>query len=108
MTIKRITLIIPRDCLDGYEHCLRSAGIPGMTVDNVRGFGEHANYFRQDLLMSSVRIEIYLGAERCGEICDLMRSYAKKQRTPAGILSIETVEQLYDLNSGQAVRAERL
>jgi len=108
MKIKRITLIVPRDCLDGYEHCLRVAGVPGMTIDNVRGFGEHANFFRQDLLVSSVRIELYLAEARCREICDLVRQYATKEHTPAGILSIETVEQLFDLKSGQVIPPEHL
>ena len=108
MKIKRITIIVPRDYLDDYEHCLRAAGVPGMTIDNVRGFGEHANYFSQDLLMSNVRIEVYLGEDRCREVCDLVRTFCAKSHTPAGMLSIESVERLYDLHSGQAVPAERL
>jgi len=79
-----------------------------MTIDNVRGFGEHANFFSQDLLMSNVRIEVYLGQKRCQEICDLVRDFSAKKHTPAGILSVESVEQLFDLNSGQHVPTERL
>jgi len=108
MRIKRITIIVPRDYLDDYEHCLRAAGVPGMTIDNVRGFGEHANFFSQDLLMSNVRIELYLGEKRCREICDLVREFSTRTHTPAGILSVESVERLFDLNSGQDVPAERL
>jgi nitrogen regulatory protein P-II 1 len=108
MKIKRITIIVPRDCLDDFEHCLRAAGVPGMTIDDVRGFGEHANYFSQDLLMSNVRIEVYLGEARCQEICDRVREFSTRKHTPAGILSVESIEALFDLNSGQNVPADRL
>jgi len=36
-------VIVPRILLPGLEDCLRVAGVPGMSIDNVRGFGEHAH-----------------------------------------------------------------
>lgn len=108
MSIKRITTIVPMDFLDSLEKCLRATGVPGMTIDNVRGFGEHANYFSNDLLRSNVRIEVYIGERRCEEVCEAICKFAKETHTSAGILVIESVDRLIDLNTGQDVLAENL
>jgi nitrogen regulatory protein PII len=43
MNIKRITAIVPTYQLIDLEKCLRAAGVPGMTIDSVRRFGEHGH-----------------------------------------------------------------
>lgn len=108
MKIKRITTIIPVDFLDRLEKCLRTAGVPGMTLDNVKGFGEHANYFSSDLLRSNVRIDVYINAQRCDEVCELIVRFARESHATAGILAVEPVDRLIDLNTGQQVRADDL
>ena len=108
MTIKRITTIVPTDFLDKFEQCLRATGVPGMTIDNVRGFGEHANYFSSDLLRSNVRIEVYIGNDRCDEVCEVICDFARETRTSAGILVVESVDWLVDLNSGSDILAASL
>lgn len=108
MAIRRITTIVPTEFLGEFEKCLRSAGVPGMTIDNVRGFGEHANYFSSDLLRSNVRIEVYIGNDRCDEVCEAIRDFAQETHTSAGILVVESVDRLIDLNSGNEVLAANL
>lgn len=101
MAIKRITIIVPKDCLEDFEHCLRSAGVPGMTIDNVKGFGEHANFFSSDLLRSNARIEVYIGEDRCSEICRNLCAFAGEVGASTGILTVEPVDRLIDLCSGR-------
>jgi len=108
MNIKRITTIVPTEYLDKFERCLRTVGVPGMTIDNVKGFGEHANYFSTDLLRSNVRIEVYVGEDRCDEICEAIKCFATASHASAGILVIEPIDRLINLNTGQDVLADRL
>jgi nitrogen regulatory protein PII len=108
MNIKRITAIVPADDLEAFERCLRAAGVPGMTIDNVRGFGEHANYFSSDLLRSNVRIEVYIGSERCDEVCMAICQFAREAHAPAGILAVESIDRLIDLHTGREVQASHL
>lgn len=105
MNIKRFTIIVPTDYLRDLEQCLQSAGVPGMTIDNVKGFGEHANYFKSDLLRSNVRVEVYLGEERSEEVCEIIRGFASESRITAGILAIEPVDRLINLNTGRDMLA---
>lgn len=105
MNIKRITIIIPIAQLADFEKCLRAAGVHGMTVDTVQGFGEHVNYFRSDLLRENVQIQVFVGVDRCEEITGAIKRFAKDSHTSAGILAIESIDRLIDLNSGQDILA---
>ncbi len=103
MSIKRITAIVPTELLPELEKYLRAAGVPGMTINDVRGFGEHVNYFSRDLLMSNARVEIYIGSEKCQEIIDVVNCFAKETHATAGILTVENIERLVNLNTGEDV-----
>ncbi len=103
MSIKRITAIVPTEFLPELEKYLRAAGVPGMTINDVRGFGEHVNYFSRDLLMSSSRVEIFIGKARCEEIIEVVRCFARETHTTAGILTVESIDRMVNLNTGEDV-----
>jgi nitrogen regulatory protein PII len=108
MNIKRITAIVPTYQLTNLETCLRAAGVPGMTIDSVRGFGEHANYFRSDLLRDNVQVQVFINSERCEEITEVIKQFARDEHISAGILVIENIDRLIDLNTGQDILANHL
>lgn len=54
INIKRLTVIIPTDYLDEFEKCLRVAGVPGMTIDNVRGFATESHVSAGILVIESI------------------------------------------------------
>ena len=108
MSIKRITAIVPTELLPNLEKCLRATGVPGMTINDVRGFGEHVNYFSRDLLVSNARVEIYIGNARCQEVIDVIKSFAKETHATAGILTVESIDRLVNLNTGKDVRGADL
>lgn len=103
MNIKRITAVFPEALEDSFERCLRKCGVPGMTIDRVRGFGEHANYFSADLLESNIRVVIYVGEERAAALVDALREFALEEHAPAGILVVERVERMLNLRTGEDV-----
>lgn len=108
MGIKRLTAIVPEELIENFERRLRKCGIPGMTIDKVRGFGEHANYFSTDLLKSNIRVVVFVSDERAVAVVEALKSFALEEHTPSGILAVESIERLIDLNSGQDVPAARL
>jgi nitrogen regulatory protein P-II 1 len=108
MEIKRITAIVPQELIDSCERCLRKCGVPGMTIEKVRGFGEHANYFSSDLLMSNVQVVVYVSEQKAATVVDALKSFARNEHTPAGILAIESIERLVNLNTGEDVKPEQL
>jgi len=104
--MKRITSIVPVELLEKLEKCLRATGVPGMTVDEVRGFGEHANFFSRDLMRSNVRIEIYISESKLDSTIQAIVDFAQQEHTPAGILVIESVERMINLNDGTEILAK--
>jgi nitrogen regulatory protein P-II 1 len=108
MDIKRITAIIPEELIDSFERCLCNCGVPGMTIDKVRGFGEHANYFSSDLLKSNMQVVVYVSEQRATAVIDAVKSFALEAHAPAGILAVEGIERLVNLNSGEDFDPEQL
>lgn len=108
MTIKRVTAIVPEELIDNFERCLRRCGVPGMTIDKVRGFGEHANYFSGDLLKSNIRVVVFVSEQRAAEVVEALKTFALEEHTPSGILAVESVERMVNLNSGADIEEEQL
>ena len=67
MSIKRITAIVPIQILDSLEKRLRECSVPGVTVEHVKGYGQHPNYFRRDLMQDNARIVLYIDKARDGD-----------------------------------------
>ncbi len=105
MSIKRITIIVPLECIEKLEACLRGAGVHGLTITEVQGFGEHANFFHRDLTVSNVRVDIYAGVDKAEDIVNTVINFKADDYTPAGILAIEPVERLISLHSGEDIAA---
>ncbi len=108
MSIKRITAIVPIDLLIPMEKYLRACDVPGVTVEHVKGYGEHPNFYRRDLMQENVRILLYADEEKVDAIVDAMMKCSKNQGAMAGILSVESIDRLVSLKDGTDVSGESL
>jgi len=108
MNVKRITIIVPVECFDKLETCLRGTGVHGLTVTQVRGFGEHANFYHRDLLVDNIRVDIYTGAEKVESIVDSVVNFQSEEFTHTGLLAVESVERLVNLRTGEEVSASNI
>ena len=59
--MKKIECIIQSKKLNDLEHALRVAGVPGMTVSEVKGFGNEQTRPHSYLFFPKTKIEIYCG-----------------------------------------------
>ena len=103
MNVKRITIIVPVDCFEKLETCLRGTGVHGLTVTEVRGFGEYANFYQRNLLVDNIRIDIYAGTDKAESIIDSVIDFQADDFTRTGLLAVEPVERLVSLRTGEAV-----
>jgi len=108
MTIKRITAIMPLDMLESLEAKLRNCGVPGVTVEHVRGYGEHPNYFRRDLMQDNVRLVVYLPEDRVDDIIEALADCARGSGARAGIVAVESTDRLVSLEHGSDIASESL
>ena len=103
MVIKRITAIVPVQMLKPLEGHLRTCGVPGVTVEHVKGYGEHPNYFRRDLMQANARLVLYTSGDDVDAIVAAITLCAAEAGTQAGILAVESIERLVHLPSGTDV-----
>ena len=103
MNIKRITAIVPIEALQQLEKYMRDRGVPGITVETVRGYGEHPNYFRKDLMKNNAKPIFYTVEERVDEIIESMAACARECGCEHGIVSVDSVDRLVHLGDGKPV-----
>lgn len=106
MTTKRITAIVPAELLSKLEGHLRRCGVPGVTVEHVQGYGEHPNYYRQDLMRDNVRVILYADVDEVDEYVDAIRRCADECDAHSGVLTVEPIERLVRLAKGPADTVE--
>lgn len=108
MNIKRITAIVPVAILQTLEKHLRGADVPGVTVEAVRGYGEHPNFFRKDLMQENVRLILYTTEDKVNEVIDAMAACARECRIETGIVAVHSVDRLVRLGDGLDVHPASL
>jgi nitrogen regulatory protein P-II 1 len=103
MNIKRITAIVPIETLQELEKHMRDCGVPGVTVEAVRGYGEHPNYYRKDLMKDNAKLVLYTVDNKVDEIIDAMSACARECGCEHGIVSVDSVDRLVHLADGTNV-----
>ena len=107
MSIKRITAIVPLAILPTLEEKLRARGVPGVTVEQVQGYGHHPNYFRKDLMKDNARLVLYVDVSEVDKIVDVIVGCADECGTTAGIVAVERIDRLVDLSDGKDLDVTR-
>jgi len=106
--MKRIDAIIKPFKLDEVKDVLSKAGINGMTVEEVKGFGRqkgHTELYRGaeyvvDFL-PKVQVTVLVPDERVSEIVDAIVSAARTGRIGDGKIFITAVEDVVRIRTGE-------
>ena len=107
--MKLITAIIKPFKLDEVKTALRGAGVEGMTVSEVRGFGRqggHTETYRgteyQIDFVPKVKVEIVADEESVDRIVDLLVDAARSGQTGDGKTWVTAVESIVRLRTGES------
>jgi len=106
MTIQRLTAIVPIDMVEPLEKNLRACGVPGVTVEHVKGYGEHPNFFRRDLMQDNARLLVFLDAAKVDSVVNEILKCAREIDATAGILTVETIERAVRLTDGADITGD--
>jgi len=106
--MKKIEAIIKPFKLDEVKEALSRAGINGMTVQEVKGFGRqkgHTELYRGaeyvvDFL-PKVKIEVLIDDDRAGEVVEAITSAARTGRIGDGKIFITPVEDVIRIRTGE-------
>lgn len=94
MEFRKITAIIRSELLQKVEERLKKMGVKGVSVTQVKGFGEYANFFRHDWLVRHARIEIFANKKRAEEIARAIAEEAHTGLAGDGIIGLIPVETI--------------
>ncbi len=106
--MKKIEAIIKPFKLDEVKEVLSRAGIAGMTVQEVKGFGRqkgHTELYRGaeyvvDFL-PKVKIEVLIDDDRAAEVVDAITRAARTGRIGDGKIFVLTVDEVVRIRTGE-------
>jgi nitrogen regulatory protein P-II 1 len=107
--MKLITAIIKPFKLDDVKTALRGAGVEGMTVSEVRGFGRqggHTETYRgteyQIDFVPKVRLEIVVDDSAVDSVAETLAEAARTGKIGDGKIWVTTVESLVRIRTGES------
>jgi nitrogen regulatory protein P-II 1 len=106
--ISLVTAIIKPHMLDSVKESLRSAGVAGMTVSEVRGFGRqggHTETYRGAEyvvdLIPKIRIEVLCGTDEAEKVMEIIRSSAHTGAIGDGKVWVVDVARVMRIRTGE-------
>ena len=106
--MKLVTAIIKPHKLDDVKDALKAAGLTGLTVDEVKGFGRQggkteiyrgAEYVVD--LLPKVRIETIVPDELADQVADIIVNAARTGKIGDGKVWISSIEKLIRIRTGE-------
>lgn len=99
MSFRKVTAIIRPDRLEAVEDRLRDLAVPGISVTKVKGYGEYANFYTQDWMLTHARVEVFIGEQRADEIVSAIMDAAHTGMEGDGIVAVLPVESVYHVRT---------
>ncbi len=99
MNYRKITAIIQRDVLEKVEQKLQEIGVRGISVTKVKGYGEYANFYSRDWMVSHARVEIFTHESQAEDIAQAIIETAHVGLEGDGIVAVLPVEKLYRIRT---------
>ena len=106
--MKLVTAIVKPHKVDDVKEALKGAGVQGMTVAEVKGFGRqggHTEIYRGAEytvdMVPKVRIEIVVEDSQVGTIVDVVVNAARTGKIGDGKVWITPVERLIRIRTGE-------
>ncbi len=99
MNYRKVTAIIRRDVLEKVEKKLQKTGVQGVSVTRVKGYGEYADFYSKDWMVSHARIEIFTHQSKADAIAKAIMEVAHTGVEGDGIVAVLPVEKLYRIRT---------
>ncbi|PYM22808.1 MAG: P-II family nitrogen regulator [Candidatus Rokuibacteriota bacterium] len=106
--MKKIEAIIKPFKLDDVKEALTAAGVIGMTVSEVRGFGRqkgHTEMYRGGEytvdFLPKIKVEVVVPDERAGKVVELLTAAAKTGSIGDGKVFLSSLEDVVRIRTGE-------
>lgn len=106
MTWCKVTAIVRGLVLERVEERLERLGVPGVTVTQVRGFGEYRDFFRRDWTVGHARLELYVRQADADRYVAAILDAARTGEPGDGIVAVAPVNAVFRIRDGGRSPAE--
>ncbi len=106
MEFRKVTAIIRSDSLEKVEKALQALSVPGVSVTKVKGYGEYANYYTPDLMLTHARVEVFIGQHRAEEVAKAIMDAAHSGVEGDGIIAVLPVEAVYHIRTREKCKID--
>jgi len=108
MELRKVTAVIRSRMLKQVEERLQEMNVKGLSVSNVKGFGEYENFFTHDWRITHSRIEIFTEKSRAEEIARAILETAHTGKAGDGFIAVLPVEKLFRIRSRAEARVDEI
>ena len=99
MSFAKVTAIVRPSSVAAIETKLRESGVPGLSVSHVKGYGDYADFFRNDWMVSHIRVEVFIAESRAEEIAETIMEAAHTGVDGDGLVAIMPVTHFYHIRT---------
>ncbi len=97
MDLSVVIAIIRRQTLEAVEQGLSEIGVRGISVSKVKGYGEYHNFFSEDWMVESIRLEIFTRKDKVDAITAAIMKSAHTGSPGDGIVAVYPIEKFYNI-----------
>jgi nitrogen regulatory protein P-II 1 len=108
MELRKVTAIIRSSSLKQVEERLQGMNVKGLSVSNVKGYGEYANFFTHGWMITHSRIEIFTEKSNAERIALAIMEAAHTGVSGDGFIAILPVEKMYRIRRRAEARIDEI
>ena len=108
MEYRKVVAILRGSVLEKVEERLKELGVSGVSVSQVKGYGEYANFYKSDWMVTHARVEIFSVKSKVDEIVSAIIETAHVGIPGDGIVGVLPVEKLYRIRTRSEVSGDEI
>jgi nitrogen regulatory protein P-II 1 len=106
--LRKIIAIVRNQVLEEVEGRLIDMRVKGISVSKVKGYGEYANFFNPDWMVTHSRIEIFTEESKVDEIVTAIMEVAHTGMAGDGIVAVVPVQKVYCIRNKSEITPDDL
>lgn len=99
--MKKIECIIPHRNFTKVEQALRNLGIRGMTVTDVKGFGNEQTRPEPFLYLPKIKLELYCTEEESADVIETILTHCRTGQLGDGKIAVIDLEEVVRIRTGE-------
>ncbi len=106
MSFAKIVAIVRPTAVSAVEKLLQEEGAPGVSISHVKGYGDYADFYRNDWVVSHVRIEVFIAESRAQQIAEKIMDVAHTGLEGDGLVAVLPVSAIYHIRTKKRCEEE--